>query len=162
MTLNSYVTILGALVITVTLLSLLLPKGKTQKTVRTVLSLTVALSVLKPVIVLNGENLENIGDRFLSVQEDFIYFSDEYVIKLQQIACENIVNNYGIENCEVKIEYERSGDITEIKKVDVNLFDQVIISGEENIDIKEEILDEISSFLRVNREIVIINERNWE
>ncbi|MBO4594331.1 MAG: hypothetical protein J5697_01355 [Clostridia bacterium] len=162
MTLNSYVTILGALVITVTLLSLLLPKGKTQKTVRTVLSLTVALSVLKPVIVLNGENLENIGDRFLSVQEDFIYFSDEYVIKLQQIACENIVNNYGIENCEVKIEYERSGDITEIKKVDVNLFDQVIISGEENIDIKEEITDAISAFLKVKREIVSINERKGE
>ena len=162
MTLNSYVTILGALVITVTLLSLLLPKGKTQKTVRTVLSLTVALSVLKPVIVLNGENLENIGDRFLSVQEDFIYFSDEYVIKLQQIACENIVNNYGIENCEVKIEYERSGDITEIKKVDVNLFDRVIISDEENIDIKEEITDAISAFLKVKREIVSINERKGE
>ena len=93
MTLNAYVTILGALVVTVTLLSLLLPKGKTQKVVRTVLSLTVALSVLKPVIVLNGEDLESIGDEFLTVQEDFIYFSDEYVIKLQQIACENIVNN---------------------------------------------------------------------
>ena len=162
MTLNAYVTILGALVVTVTLLSLLLPKGKTQKVVRTVLSLTVALSVLKPVIVLNGEDLESIGDGFLTVQEDFIYFSDEYVIKLQQIACENIVNNYGIENCEVIIGYERSGDITEIKKVDVNLFDQVIISDEENIDIKEEITKAISAFLKVKREIVSINERNGE
>ena len=162
MTLNAYVTILGALVVTVTLLSLLLPKGKTQKVVRTVLSLTVALSVLKPVIVLNGEDLESIGDGFLTVQEDFIYFSDEYVIKLQQIACENIVNNYGIENCEVIIGYEKSGDITEIKKVDVNLFDQVIISDEENIDIKEEITEAISAFLKVKREIVSINERNGE
>ena len=60
------------------------------------------------------------------------------------------------------IGYERSGDITEIKKVDVNLFDQVIISDEENIDIKEEITEAISAFLKVKREIVSINERNGE
>lgn len=159
MTLKTYVTLLGALVITVTILSLLLPKGKTQKVIRTVLSLTVALSVLKPVMTLNGEDLTDIDLPFLSVQEDFISFSDEYTVKLQETACESLVKNQGVKNCEVKIGYERTDGVIEIKKVDVILFGEVIISDGENIDIKEEITEAISSFLEVKREIVSIDER---
>ncbi len=157
MSFKGYVILLCSLVIAVTLITLFIPKGKTQKTLKTVLSAVIIISLFKPITYLKGKSFDSDDYSFLYVQETFRDYANEKYISLNENACLTILKNMGINDAKVSITASESEDFFSVKFAEIDLSGAVIIPKKENIDIKEEIKKSVSEFLRIDKEAVFVN-----
>jgi len=158
MSINGYVVLLSSLVIAVTLITLFLPNGRTKKTLNTVISGVIILSLFKPITYLKGQSFSKDDFSFLYAQETFRNYANEKFVSLNESACLTILSELGINDAIVTISTSDSEDFFSIKFAEIDLRDAVIIPKKENIDIKEEVKKAISEFLRIDKEAVFLVE----
>lgn len=159
---KEWILSVGSIVILTSVISLILPDGKTGKIIKCVFSLIILTVILKPILTIkDGFEISEIvfNETELYVQEDFIYYSIEEKMTNYEENILSYVKNSGIENSSVVIEYYVLENYSaKIEKVIVNLDNQVIISDKENIDIIEDIVSYVVKLTNVQRNEVIINE----
>ena len=159
MNIKTYIYSLGIIVIIVTILSLLLPKGKVNKVIKLVLSLVVALSLFRPLLALTDDYnvYQSLND--FNVQEDFIELSRQAEIKSKTNVCKALITAIGVENPDVEIKYTTSdSNNILINKIIINLENSVIKVDKENINIKDDIKNAITTYLNVKADVVEIYE----
>ena len=159
---KNWVLSIGAIIILTSVIGIILPEGKLSKNVKSIFSLIVVLVVVQPVISLknNSFSIETIfEEQNVFLQEDFIYYVNEQKMTNNQKLCENYLQNTGISNGKIFIEYtiNQNGQAL-INRVIIDLQNAVINSELEHIDIIENILSYVSNVLMINKNQVIINE----
>ena len=159
---KEWILSVGSIVILTSVISLILPDGKTGKIIKCVFSLIILTVILKPILsIKDGVEIEEIvfNEAEICLQDDFIYYSiDEKMTNYEGNILFHL-KNLGIENGSVFIEYYVLENYTaKIEKVVINLNNQVIISNKENIDIIDDIVSYVIKLTRVEKSRVIINE----
>ena len=153
------ISIVSVVLIT-SIVCLILPQGKMGKFVKNIFSILTMLVIIKPLIYLkNGNfNFEQFAGSDIVIQADFLNYIYQKRVDEQTKICLKIIEENGVKNAKVDINFEIENQDIKIKLVQINLQDSVIISDKGHIDIKEEIVAEVSSYLLVEKEVVIVYE----
>ena len=151
-------------VITVVLITsiicLILPQGKMGKYVKNIFSILTMLVIIKPIISLKEKDFnfeQAISANNIVLQHDYIEYINNKRIDEYKENCLKIIENKGVKNSMVSIDYliEENENI-KITYVQINLQNSVIISDKQHIDIKEEMITDIATYLNVKKSVVTI------
>ena len=152
----------GTTIIFASIISIIIPEGKMNSYIKSILSILVILVIIKPMLTttINDYDFDKILNQDVVVlQDDFLNYTNDKKIQNIIKKCKTIINEIGIENPVVNIDYfvEENNQIT-IKEAKINLRNSVIISDKEHIDIIEDVKTVISDYLNIASDKVIIYE----
>ncbi len=154
---SDWVFSLGLLIVLFTVLSLLIPEGKTSKVVKLTFSSVIMLLLLKPMFNIRNGDLFDLsfsdGNNYIS-QENYLEFVNRQKITIYQSNCEQITKELGINDAFVTIEYsvdEKYQIKIETVLVYVQLTNEYL---EKEQEINEQITSKLSSYLNVSKSIV--------
>lgn len=150
-----------SIIFIIIIFSIFLPDSKVGKYAKSIISIFILLITISPFIQDNSVSIndEIVFNEEIYIQEDFLYYVNDYKVNLLKEQCNKTLLDYEISNALLNIEYE----IDEyydfyIKKVDINLSEAVINSTKTHKYIIDEIKNEISKILGINKDLVFVYE----
>ena len=154
---KSWVLSVGAAIIITTIITIILPEGKLGKTIKFVFSIMVMLIMIKPIVYIKNKDF-NIDTSLvyneINYQNDYLsYISKTKAAKFEQ-NCNKILENNGINNADVLIEYSEDGQGgLIIECVKINLFN---VNDDNTQILTKTVINEIKNFLNVDEKIIKI------
>ena len=147
-------SVLGAVILT-SVLSMVLPEGKTKKAVSNIYSLVAFVIIFKGISFITLDLYKNNFN--IEIQEDLLVFVNSENKKILEDDCIKILENYGIKNSVVTIIYGLNDNNVNVpKSVIINLRSAVIISVEEHIDIIDKAKKNIAEYFDIEQKNVVI------
>ena len=149
-----------SIVITVILISIftiILPKNKTGNLVKSLFHVLLVSLIIKPFYnrEFNFENVFNFNQQEFEIQQDYIDGINLKKISHLKENCIQLLENNGIHNSNIEIEYEfDKNQNLSIQKIVVNLSNSVIIPNNMNIDIIVRTKSLISKSFNINENLV--------
>ena len=151
-----------SLIFLIIIFSLFLPNSTLGKYAKSIISIFILITTVKPLINFENTEIDVIKDTFnqdVMIQEDFLYFLYDVKIGVIKEDCAKILKNYEIDSAEISVEYQ----IDEryellLKKINLNLSNAVINSSISHKHIIEEIKNEISKKIGIDIDLIIIYE----
>lgn len=135
---------------------MLMPEGRTKKTVKLVFQLFLIVSIISPIFSFSIENLELFNNETdFKVDDNFVYIINNERVTLLEEECENALFKEGLEQIEVKINVDYNSSNLLIKNVVINLENLRISTDNEHINITDKTLKVICDLLGVGKEVVI-------
>lgn len=133
------------------LFDLIYPSGKTNKFCKSLFGVIAAFIMIFPIIKLNNIEVDDeyVDDTLVSN----INKSKETVYEYQ-IA--NYLREYGFDEVEVSVEGNVSNNVFEIENVYVDITNLVLTKNNENINIYEVIINEISNEFRIDSKRIFV------
>lgn len=145
----------------VTVLSLILPEGKTSKTIKSVVSLILIIVIVQPILKLKDVNFEisKIFNEEVVLQNEYLEYIHFKKAENYEKNCITLLKKLGIYQAEVDLIYEID-DKSEIsiKKLQINLKNSVIKSDKDHIDIIDEAKLLIKNAFKIEEAQIEINE----
>ena len=90
-------------------------------------------------------------------QENYLDYVNQKRINSLENDCTDVLLNIGVSGAKISLDYSVDENYQiMITKVNINLENAVIISGNKHIDIIEEIKTALSEYLSVSKEIMVI------
>lgn len=149
-----------AVVLVEMIIIIILPDGKIGKHVKNILPLILLLVVISPLLNFNEKNVGEIisGNQIeLEYQDDFLVNVLDRKIRNQEKEIKNLLNNLGIKDGQVQIEYIKKDLMDyEITRVKIDLVKSVINDDDTFIQLKEEIFNLCENYLKIDREKILI------
>ena len=157
---KAWIISIVSVVLITSIVCLILPQGKMGRYVKNIFSILTILVIIKPIIYLKDSSFdfEQVSNGEVVIQTDFINYIYEKKVDEQEKNCIKIIENKGIKNANVDITFSVENLDIKIRLVQIKLNNSVIISDKQHIDIKEEIIADVSSYLLVDKSVVIIYE----
>ncbi len=143
---------------------MILPQDKMGKYIKGIFSLLTVLVVIKPILYIKNTEIDYqkiLSSDNIIYQDNFLDYINNKRVEEYEKNCLKIISEIGVDNAIIKIDYvndENKG--LQINFVKINLQNSVIISNKEHINIKEEIITDIASYLGINKNMVVIYEWN--
>lgn len=158
---KSWLLSIGVVLLMITSLNLILPEGKTGKTIKNIFSLILLMVVIRP--VLNIKNANNFtffqNQDNIIVNEDFIEQTYNKRIDFYVNDCKKLLKNYGVMDSNVQMIYEIDENYNLIiNKIIIKFDDEVINSVGPHIDIIENIKESISNSFNLDKKDILINQ----
>lgn len=150
-----------SVVLIVSLICILLPKGKLSKFAKPFISLIIIMIILTPILSVNEyfEKFIDVRDVSVEIDTEFLQYITISKIDLYTENCIKIAQKNGINGSEILIEYIDNNDSTVlITGVSVNLKNAVITSESEHIVILQRLKKELSEYLVIDETGVKIYE----
>lgn len=152
---------IGLLVLLISLLTIILPDGKVGKYVKSIFSILVLLTVLKPLINIKNSSFDiNFFDNETTVyyQEDYLYYFYEKQKKSIEENCIKLIQDEGIKSATVNVEYVIDDLSFKVTNVKINLSNAVINSNKEHIFVIEDVKQSLINYLNVDEKQLVIYE----
>lgn len=159
---SSYIlSVCGAVIISA-LVSIIMPEGKTGKFINGIVKITCVLIMVSPIISwvykLKGEKSQSVNNIKVDIDDDFLnYFNNVKAEELEKEIKKIIENQYDIEVF-VEIDWQISNYAFTLKKVLINIKNFGIYKKDEHIIIIEQIQTIVSDKLKIDKDVVVINE----
>jgi len=151
----------GVFITVLAVLKIIIPKGKTHRTINAVFGIMSIFVFVQPVMALKSDDfsLQSVFDHDTMFQTDFIdYITDKSVSFNKAELKKYIDEEYGAD-CSVDVYYDTDEKYAIIvKKIVINLNGSVILSNGEHIDIIEEIKKDANKYFNVKTGDVYVNE----
>ena len=133
------------------LFDLIYPSGKTNKLCKSLFGVVAAFIMISPIIKLN--NIE-VDDEYVDdTLVGNINKSKEMVYEYQIV---NYLREYGFDEVEVSVEGNVSNNVFEIENVYFDITNLVLTKNNENINIYEVIINEISNEFRIDSKRIFV------
>ena len=159
---NSIVLRFFCVLFITSIISLLLPDGKTGKIINFSLYVLIIISILTPLFNIQKYDkfTINISSDNMAINEYLDYL---YNMRIEQVENDisNVLKEYNIDVNGVLVSYNIDDkNNIDVKKIEININKKVIETGNENINIIENIKSQISEKFNVDKKIieVIVNE----
>lgn len=159
---SSYIlSVCGAVIISA-LVSIIMPEGKTGKFINGIVKIACVLIMVSPIISwvykLKGEKSQSVNNIKVDIGDDFLnYFNNVKAEELEKDIKKIIENQYDIEVF-VEIDWQISNYAFTLKKVLINIKNFGIYKKDEHIIIIEQIQTIVSDKLKIDKDVVVINE----
>lgn len=160
---KQYLLSICGVVLIGTIFNLILPHGKTSKSISSIFGVLLLLVIVKPIITIKNSNNDF---NFSIISGDDVVIYDEYLdyilyskVDLYKKNVNKILQKNGIENAVIEIYYHQIDDVSfSVDKIEIDLSKSVIISEESHINIIDDVLTEINNKLGISKEQVRIIE----
>ena len=143
-------------------IDLMLPSGKTNASIKKVVSYAIILVVLLPIPnILNGNiKAESLFDNsIIELQDNYIYNLNQSKLDSIKNKIENELNSMGLLGVSVSISANIFEDDMEIYAIFVDLYNFVITEDASNINIKKIVKDLILGCISIKEEKIIFYEK---
>ena len=149
-----------AVTILTVIVGMILPQGKMGKFIKSIFSLIIMLVILKPILSFDLDDLHfdmGVGNTEVVYQKNYLDYVNQKKIDSVESDCADVLYNIGVSGANILLDFSTDENYEiMITKVNINLENAVIISGNKHIDIIEEIKNALSEYLSVNKEIMVI------
>lgn len=159
---KTWIISISAIVFITSIFGIIVPDSKIGKLIKSVFSILIIFVIISPIANIKNQDVsfENfINTSEIVYQNDYLDFIADKKAKELENESKKIIENLGVNNVFVNICYMH--DHLEkfiVKSVEVNLKNAVIISDKAHINIKEQIRTELSSYLEIDKNLVLVNE----
>ena len=157
---NWILSVFGAVLI-VTVIFIVLPEGRLSKFVKPFASITVLLIILSPIVNSDGFYEEISFENYSAIETDVEFLDYITLSKIDNYTanCNKIAEKNGINGSDILIQYnqDETGKI-KINSVKVNLKYAVISSENEHIVIMKNLKKDLSAYLGISENEVLIYE----
>ena len=146
----------------ISLISMILPNGKTAKHIKATLSLIVLLVIITPIFNITKidydlDNLFNAND--IVLQDSFLDYVNKEKVNLLVEDCLDIISEIGVDGAEITINYTVvDSNTVKIHNATIYLENAVINSETEHIVIIDNIKQAVSEYLKIEEVKVVIYE----
>ncbi len=152
---------IGATVLLVSIVSIILPNGKTGKFIKSIFSVLILLVTIRPLVSISKNNLNdgiNFSNVDIEIQYDYINYIFEERKNTYEENCCKILEDIGVKNAKIDINYDSSSITFDVLFVNINLKDAVINSDMEHILVIEEIKEKTALYLTIDKSKLVIYE----
>jgi hypothetical protein len=140
---------------------LILPEGKTSKTIKSVVSLLLVVVIVQPILRLKDANfsLGQVFDEEVVLQNDYLEYIHFKKVEHYEKTCISLLEKLGVYQAEVDVIYEiDDNNEINLKKIQINLKNSVIKSDKDHIDIIDEAKLLIKNTFKIDEAQIDINE----
>ena len=154
---SSWILSVTGIIILSSIICIIMPDGRSSDIVKCILAVITLMTVIKPIF--NYENLTFNDEPFqvkkIEYQKDYLQYVNDEKKEEYYDGCQKILQSFNINGAKVSIDYcVDNAYALKIKKVTVDLQNDVIISDDEHIDIIEEIKMIISSYCGIELKFI--------
>lgn len=158
---NNWLSSIAIIVLFSSIIIMILPEGKTSFLIKSILSIVVSLSIVSPIkSFLTGDfNANSFSQNDVMLQEEYLFYVSNIKIESYKDNINNLLNDIGVTSSTINFEYKIDDFYRlTIDKVDINLKNAVINSDLERIYLIESIKKQISEYLNISKDFVVIYE----
>lgn len=158
---NNWLSSIAIIVLFSSIIIMILPEGKTSFLIKSILSIVVSLSIVSPIkSFLTGDfNANSFPQNDVMLQEEYLFYVSNIKIESYKDNINNLLNDIGVTSSTINFEYKIDDFyLLTIDKVDINLKNAVINSDLERIYLIESIKKQISEYLNISKDFVVIYE----
>lgn len=159
---KEWITAVCAVIVFTTVITIIIPNGRTAKTIKNVFAVLIILVLVSPLYKMKDRSFSI--DNFLFngevvVQEEYLDYIENKKVNTYKDDCLKILSENGVEGAEIGLEYVIDENyVFSIKTVSVNLKNAVIKSNDKHIVIIEKCKNDIAKHLQINVSEVYITE----
>ncbi len=161
MDISSWILSIAGVCILSVLIDFFLPDGNSYSHIKNVFNFVIVLVVIAPLPGLLKKDFDSSSiftNSEIVLQEDYIYQLNRDKLTMLEKSIENQISSKGLLNVDVSISADIFTIQMEIDAIYVDLCNLVIQGDEEHIDIRNEIVEVIVSFVDIEKEKVIFSE----
>ena len=117
---SSWVLSITSIVILTSIISMILPEGRLNKSIKSIFSLLVVLVIIQPFFTLTGKDIDFdtiFSENNITLQVDYLEYIQSQKITNYQNNCQKILKNYGIDSASVDINYTVNN-----KQINIEIF----------------------------------------
>ena len=161
MTISAWILSIAGVVVLSILLDLFLPDGKLNSYIKTMFNFVIILVVITPLPELLNKDFDTstmFSNSQIVLQEDYIYQLNRDKLTMLETSIENTLDSNGYKNIDVSISANIFVIEMKIETIFVDLTNLVIQQNNENINIKKEVVECITSIVNISKENIVFSE----
>ena len=143
----------------ITLFNILLPNGKTGKSIKTTFSFLLILMMFEPLSSIKGFNFnfdQLINVNNVNYQSDYIDYFNSKLIEKYKSDCKSIIESFEVDNVSCELVYSTNDTKINVENVILNFQNAVFNSDKDHIVIIENIKELISQYFSIDSKYIII------
>ena len=142
------------------LIDLFLPNGETNSHIKTVFNYVIIFVIIAPLPSLIKSDFDASSiftESEIVLQEDYIYQLNRDKLTMLETSMEKELDDRGLKYVDISISADIFTTVMKIETIYVDFSSLVIVGDEEHIDIENEAVDVITSFVNIEKENIVFS-----
>ncbi len=142
------------------LIDLFLPSGQTNGYIKTIFNYVIVFIIIAPLPALIESDIDTSNiftETEIVLQEDYIYQLNRDKLTMLEKGIESTLDSKGLKNVDISISADIFTTVMKIDTIYVDFSNLVIVDNEEHIDIENEVVDVIISFVDIEKENIVFS-----
>ncbi len=142
------------------LIDLFLPNGETNSHIKTVFNYVIIFVIIAPLPSLIKSDFDTSSiftESEIVLQEDYIYQLNRDKLTMLETSMEKELDDRGLKYVDISISADIFTTVMKIETIYVDFSSLVIVGDEEHIDIENEAVDVITSFVNIEKENIVFS-----
>lgn len=142
------------------LIDLFLPNGETNSHIKTVFNYVIIFVIIAPLPSLIKSDFDTSSiftESEIVLQEDYIYQLNRDKLTMLETSMEKELDDRGFKYVDISISADIFTTVMKIETIYVDFSSLVIVGDEEHIDIENEAVDVITSFVNIEKENIVFS-----
>lgn len=142
------------------LIDLFLPSGQTNGYIKTIFNYVIVFIIIAPLPALIKSDIDTSNiftETEIVLQEDYIYQLNRDKLTMLEKGIESTLDSKGLKNVDISISADIFTTVMKIDTIYVDFSNLVIVGNEEHIDIENEVVDVIISFVDIEKENIVFS-----
>lgn len=142
------------------LIDLFLPSGQTNGYIKTIFNYVIVFIIIAPLPALIKSDIDTSNiftETEIVLQEDYIYQLNRDKLTMLEKGIESTLDSKGLKNVDISISADIFTTVMKIDTIYVDFSNLVIVGNDEHIDIENEVVDVIISFVDIEKENIVFS-----
>lgn len=161
MSISSWVLSIAGICVVSVLIDLFLPQGQMSGHIKTVFNFIIIFVIMVPIPNLVNLEIDSstwFSSQQIQLQEDYIYQLNRDKLTLLEKSIEDSLYDNGMINIDISLSADIFTYQMQIETVYVDLSNLVIEKNDKHIDIENEVVKVITSFININEGAIVFSE----
>ncbi len=142
------------------LIDLFLPSGQTNGYIKTIFNYVIVFIIIAPLPKLIKSDIDTSNiftETEIVLQEDYIYQLNRDKLTMLEKGIESTLDSKGLKNVDISISADIFTTVMKIDTIYVDFSNLVIVDNDEHIDIENEVVEVIISFVDIEKENIVFS-----
>ena len=142
------------------LIDLFLPSGQTNGYIKTIFNYVIVFIIIAPFPALIKSDIDTSNiftETEIVLQEDYIYQLNRDKLTMLESGIESTLDSKGLKNVDISISADIFTTVMKIDTIYVDFSNLVIVDNDEHIDIENEVVEVIISFVDIEKENIVFS-----
>ena len=160
MNISAWVLSIAGVSVLSILIDLFLPNGETNSHIKTVFNYVIIFVIIAPLPSLIKSDFDTSSiftESEIVLQEDYIYQLNRDKLTMLETSMEKELDDRGLKYVDISISADIFTTVMKIETIYVDFSSLVIVGDEEHIDIENEAVDVITSFVNIEKENIVFS-----
>lgn len=161
MSISGWILSIASICVISVLIDLFLPQGQIASHIKTVFNFVIVLVVISPLPNLIKTEIDSsiiFSEQEIELQEEYIYQLNRDKLTMLECSIEKALEDENLLNVDISISANIFTIQMIIETVYVDLSNLIIENNDKHINIKNEVVNVVTSFIKINKEDIVFSE----